>query len=106
MSQLPHPNSEQKFDHVQGDYGYRTVFGQEEIVHIPTNKSNMAFWKPETVLDPSGCEHAFFVTDIGKREIECSNCHWAFGFHAGRNYHEENGQGYVTIKGKKYLVSL
>lgn len=104
--QLPHPEPNKKFDRVQGDYGYRETFGEEEIVHIPTGKSNMMFHKPETVLSPQGCKHSFQLIDVGKREVECENCHWAFSFHAGRNYHEEDGKGYVTIKNKNYLVNF
>jgi len=104
MSQLPNPNSSKKFDRIQGDYGYRNVDGQEEIVHIPTDTSNMAYWKPETVLDPSNCTHELELIDIGKREVECRNCHWALSFNAGDNYFEEDGKAYIVFKNRKFPI--
>lgn len=88
------------------EIGLKQVQDTLEIPISPDIEGNTKYWQPDMVVDPSGCNHVFFITDIGKREIECENCHWGFGFHVGRNYHEEDGQGYVTIKGKNYFVNL
>lgn len=109
--QLPNPNNDKPFDRVikdaQGNeiWGIRAEHsGDEEIVHIPTGKSNMSYWKPEMVLNPEGCEHIFYLYNVGRREIECSVCHLTTAFIPGVNYSEENGQAFVTLKGKKYPV--
>lgn len=108
---LPNPNENQPFDRVsknaQGlpEWGYRHEgTPDEEIVHIPTNRSNQTYYQPQRVLYPEGCEHTFHVIDMGKREIECSRCQWATSFHPAHNYQESDGQGYVTILGHPYPI--
>jgi len=106
MSQLPNPNEGKPFDRTVGDYGIRNEFTpDEEIVHIRTGQSNHKYWKPEKVLDPTGCKHKFFITDIGKREIECEKCNLPTSFIVGVNFFEENGKAYVILKDKKYPVT-
>jgi len=109
--QLLHPNPNQPFERVDKDaqgreaYGYRIVDGQEEIVHIPTGKSNMRWHKPEMALDPSSCPgHKFIIIDMGKREVECLNCHWQLSFNVATDYLEKEGKGYLTIKGQTFPI--
>jgi len=113
MSQLPNPNSGKPFDRIIKDQNGQDLYGirnentsEEEIVHIPTNQSNHKYWKPEKVLDPTGCKHEFTITDIGKREVECLNCHLGTTFIVGVNFSETKGKTYITLKGKKYPVRL
>lgn len=109
---LPNPNTNIPFSRVITDqegnkeWGYRTVDGQEEIVHIPSNRSNMEYWQLEPVLSPENHTHSFIFTDIAKREIECESCHYPTSFNAGTEYFEDNGAAFVVIKKRKYPVSL
>lgn len=91
---------------VAGDYAY---YGEgtpdEEIVHVPTQRSNVAYYTPEMVLNPEGCDHEFYITDIGKREIEC-RCGLATTFIAGINYFEEGNNHTIKFKDKTYPVKV
>ncbi len=82
----------------------RDVDGHEEVVHIPTNRTNMQYWQPEAVLDPSNCSHQFSLVDVGKREVECSGCGYTTSFIVGVNYREESGIGYIKVKQGEYPV--
>lgn len=85
------------------------IYPSEEMLEVPIDpdiEGYTKYWEPEMELNPTGCKHNFVITDIGKREVECENCHWAFAFHAGRNYFEEDGKAFVMIKNKKYPLSL
>lgn len=110
LPRLPHPNAGRSFDRVAKDqngdpeYGFRGTGVDEEIVHIPTGQSNQDYWQPEVYLDPTNCDHRFFVTDVGKREIECSGCRLMTSFHAGVNFFEESGSATVRIAGKHWPV--
>lgn len=112
MAQLPNPHSDRPFDEVRKDangedeWGIRQLDGVEEIVHIPTNKSNVKYWQPEPVVKPQGCEHQFRLVDVGAREVICDNCNLATTFHVGVNYYEQKGQPYFTMRGKSYPISL
>lgn len=109
--ELPNPNDGKPYGRVLKDTNGEDVWGirnehtpNEEIVHIPTGQSNQRYWKPEVVLNPEGCQHEFFITDIGRREVECRNCHFATSFIVGVNYSDDPPQ--FTLKGKKYPISL
>lgn len=108
--QLPNPNDNKPFERIDKDaegqplYGRRTVDGQEEIVHIPTNRSNMQYHQPEVVMDASKCLHHFAITHIGKREIECLRCGLSTTFNVGVTYTEENGRKYFWLHGKWHPV--
>jgi hypothetical protein len=108
--QLPNPNEDKLFERIDTDqegkplYGRRTVDGQEEIVHIPTNRSNMQYHQPEVVMDASKCLHRFGITHIGKREIECLRCGYSTTFNVGVTYTEENGLKYFWLHGKWHPV--
>lgn len=106
---IPNPSSNKSFDKVYRDLNGEPLYGirnegseDEEIVHIPTNKSNQTYYVPEMVLNPEGCEHEFVITDIGKREAECAKCHLDTGFIVGVNTYEINGQAYIIYHGKRY----
>lgn len=107
---IPNPHQSKPYDSVSKDergqelYGSRIVDGVEEIVHIPSGKSNMQYHQLEKVLSPEGCEHHFLITDIRLREIECSNCHYATSFHPAMNFFEEEGKAYIYIKHRKYEI--
>lgn len=105
---LANPNDKQSFETVykneqgEDEYGSRTVDGHEEMVHIPTGKSNMTYWKPEKVLDPTGCKHVFHFE--GRREVVCDKCGWGLTFHINSVEESEMGlfvkipQGTFPIK--------
>ena len=108
---LPNPNSNKPYERTLDDGQGNPVWGirnegtpDEEIVHIPTGRSNQAYYQPEKVLDPSGCAHQFVITDMGKREVECRKCHWATTFIMGVNLVEEGEKAFIVLKGQKYLL--
>lgn len=104
---LTNPDEGKKFDRVAGEYGYRKEGTRdEEIVHIPTGRSNQAYYQPEMVMNPEGCDHDFVLTSIGMREVECSRCHYGITFHAGINYTEREGTSYITLHGTEFPVRL
>ena len=109
---LPNPPADRPFDKVIRDdkdnplYGIRNEYTpEEEIVHVPTGRSNHVYYQPEKVLNPEGCEHEFVVTDLGKREIECTKCTYGTTFVAGVNYFEDPDPRVVLNK-KSYPISL
>jgi hypothetical protein len=113
MSQLPNPNSSNPYERVIKDQNGEELYGirnehtpEEEIVHIPTSRSNQQYWQPEKVLDPTGCKHTFQITSVSKREIECSKCHFETTIHLGINYTEVKGKGYIVLNDKKYPLKL
>ena len=109
--QLPNPNENKPFERyydranpdgsTEHEYGVRRVDGHEELVHLPTGRSNMQYWKPEIAHDPN-CSHEFVLSS--NREIECLRCQYSTTFHAGRNIIEENHQTFVLIHNRKYPV--
>lgn len=111
---LPNPYNDLPYERVsqnkdgQDEYGYRMVEGVEEIIHIPSGKSNMSYHKPEKYTFFENCTHVFRVVDIRMREVECKNaqCHLLTAFHPAVNYREENGKGYIKLNGKEYLVEF
>jgi hypothetical protein len=110
MAQLPNPNSSKPFDRVaknlsgEDEYGFRQVDGQEEIVHIPSGRSNMTYYQREMVLNPSACPgHEFRLVDVLKREIECSRCFWSTSAHIN-DFRETDGQLFVTVNKQEYPV--
>lgn len=86
----------------QQEYGFRTVDGLEEVVHIPSGKSNMNYYVPEVVTRYGGCDHIFKIVNMGIREVECRNCHLLTSFHPAVNYREENGKAYIILNGKEH----
>lgn len=107
--ELPSPTANQPFDRTLKDQAGRETHGirhehtpDEEIVDLRTNQSNQRYWKPEKVLDPSGCKHTFQVTDIGAREVECAKCHWPVTFHPSLNFREAKGKAEIRILGAWY----
>lgn len=111
MAQLPNPHENTKFDEVrkgaQGDpeWGVRKVDGHEEIVFIPSGRSNIQYWQPEAVMKPEGCQHEFTVVDVGHREVLCNLCNYATTFHVGINYVEDNGEPYIILRDKQYRIN-
>jgi hypothetical protein len=107
---LPNPNAVLPFDHISKDkngneeYGFRTVDGLEEIVHLSSGQSNMTYHQPELVLNTAGCEHRFSIFDIGTREVECRNCHFITSFHPALNYTERDGKSYFTLNHVEYEI--
>lgn len=88
------------------DYAYYNEgTNDEEIVHVPTQRSNVAYYTPEMVLNPEGCEHEFYITNLGTREVEC-RCGLATNFIVGVNYSEEDNNPTITFKHKKYKLHL
>lgn len=111
MPQIPNPNQSKPFDRVIKDQNGNDLYGirnehtrDEEIVHIPTQRSNQQYWQPEMVLNPEGCEHAFVITNMGKREVECTKCHVETTFHAGVNYIEEDGKAFIQLHTGRFPV--
>lgn len=109
MSQLPNPNQGKPYDRVIKDAQGNEIYGirgehtdNEEIVDVRTGRSNMAYWQPEMVLNPEGCQHHFFISDIGHREVECTRCKLATTFHPGINFREENGLPEFQFRGQWY----
>lgn len=109
---LANPHEGKSFDRIDKDrngepeYGYRHVDGSEEIVHIPTGRSNTTYYQPEKVLDPTGCDHIFQLEDMGKREVYCSTCQLPTAFIVGINVSEENGSLFIIYKGKSYPIQI
>jgi hypothetical protein len=110
--ELPNPNQNQPYSRVLKDQAGNETYGiraehtpDEEIVDLRTGQSNMRYWKPEMVLDPSGCEHEFKVIDIGSREVECAKCHWPVSFHASENFRETQGKAEIRILGTWYPLA-
>jgi hypothetical protein len=99
----------QQFDRVIKDqhgndlYGYRMVEGQEEIVHIPTGRSNMSYHEPSAVLNPSGCPHVFSVEDMGKRVFTCNRCNWSITANVNQ-IHESKGGVTIMLKQGEFEV--
>lgn len=87
----------------QQEYGFRTVDGLEEVVHIPSGKSNMNYYVPEKVLNPEGCNHVFNVINIGLREIECGGCKLTTSFHP-TSLKESDGKIMVVINKREYEI--
>jgi len=114
MGKITNPNEKMPYERVdkneqgQEQYGYRTVDGLEEIVHIPSGKSNMTYHIPQSVMNAEGCYHVFLVSDIGRREVACRNqqCGLTTTFHGGNSYREEAGKGYITFNHKEYEVII
>ena len=111
MPRLSNPNSGKPYDRVIKDLQGNEVYGirnehqtDEEIVHIPTGRSNQTYYQPEMVLNPEGCDHSFKVTSMATREVECSKCFYQTTFHPALNYTEENGHSFITLKDKKYPI--
>lgn len=109
MSQLVHPEQKTSYDKVVNDaqgnplYGYRTVEGQQEIVHIPTGKSNMTFHKPEQATKTYDHEHAFRVENMGSREFICNGCDWAITVHISQIEENKEGQ-FLKLKQGRFKV--
>lgn len=106
---LPNPNQNTPFERVdkdkygQDEYGYRKVDGIEEIVHIPTGKSNMSYHKPEVVTHFENCEHVFDWVNKGLREIECMHCHYPMTFLVS-DFIEVDGKPYVLINKRSFPI--
>ena len=110
---LPNPNQGQPFQRVIKDSQGNDLYGiraehtpDEEIVHIPTQRSNQAYHRPETVLDPTGCEHSFVITSIGRREVECERCQLGTTFVPGVNYTEWEDGPRIVLGPRSYPVRL
>lgn len=110
---IANPQAGQKFDVVYKDHMGNPTYGvrnpntaDEEIVHIPSNKSNQNYYIPDVVLDPTGCEHDFIVTDVNKREIECNKCQYESSFVLGVNAEERDNKLQVILNKKTYSISL
>lgn len=110
---LPNPNGNKPFDKIIKDKEGNSLYGvraentpDEEMVYIPTGKSNHAYYKPEVVMNPEGCKHYFILTNVGRREIECSNCNYSTSFIIGVNFFERKGTPYFKQKGKTYKIHL
>jgi hypothetical protein len=108
---IPNPPADKQFDRVIKDeqdnpvYGVRNEFSpEEEIVHISSNTSNHKYYTPEKVLNPEGCTHEFIVTDLGKREVECTKCNYGTTFVVGVNYFEDPKPRLVLHK-KSYPIT-
>lgn len=90
------------------EYGYRTVDGVEEIVHLPTDRSNMEYHVPEVVTHYDNCEHVFRVVNMGIREVECTNvqCRLLTSFHPAVNFKEVDGKAFIILNRREYpLIS-
>lgn len=108
---LANPNINKPFDHVYKDkelelYGERTVDGEKELVNLKTGESNMQYHQPEIVTHYDNCQHNFHIIDVGKRELECSNCHYETIFNPATNYREQEGKGYIRLKSQEYQIFL
>jgi len=77
-----------------------------EIIDTRTGESNSKYWQPEKVLDPEGCDHDFVITNVGKREAECSKCKLPTNFHIGSAFREEDGKYFLTYHEAEYPLSL
>ena len=80
-----------------------TVPENPEIVNLETGQSNSKYWKPESVLNPEGCEHHFILIDVGKREVECTKCSLPTSFSVSPGlYREEKGKFFFTYHKKEF----
>lgn len=77
-----------------------------EVIDLRTGASNSQYWQPEMVMNPSDCDHEFFVTHLGKREIECSKCQYGTTFHPAINFFEDNGHPSILLKNRYYPISF
>lgn len=110
---LPNPDQDKPYDRVIKDKDNNPVYGirnehttDEEIVYIPTGKSNVQYHKPEMVINPTGCIHDFVLYDQGKREVECYSCHLATSFIIGVNMKEDNSGISIKYNNRYYPVRL
>lgn len=109
---IANPNSSLPFETVtkgmqgQDEYGFRIVDGIEEVIHIPSGKSNMNYYIPEVVTRYGDCTHVFKVVNMGLREVECQNCNLLTSFHPAVNYREENGNAYIILNHKEYELKI
>ena len=111
MSQLPNKGSDIPFERISKDingepeYGFRKIDGVEEVVHIPSGRSNSQYWQREMVQNPEGCDHRFIIENVNKREILCQNptCSLGFTFHVNDLIEDSNGLS-IVYKDKKYLL--
>lgn len=105
---LENPDASKPFDEIKLDKNGNPEYGirGEEIVHIPSGRSNVSYYQPEVVMDASGCDHEFQLYDVAKREIECLKCRFATTFILGVNFEETPEGSFVTLKNKKYPVNL
>lgn len=110
--QITNPNSDKPYDKVYKDhngdpiYGIRKIDGAEELVNIKNGQSNMNYYQPEKVLDPSNCNHTFKIIDIAKREAECTQCRLGTSFVVGMSLIELPNEMQIIINNKKYPISL
>jgi len=110
--QLPNPNDGKPFDRIVKDaqgndlYGYRKEHSpDEEIVYIPTQRSNQTYHQPEPYISPEHCPHDWHFTSVGKREVECKNCGLPTSFVVGVNYKEEQGDPWFCFKKTWYKIA-
>lgn len=107
---IANPFNNRPFERIDKDkngneeYGYRIVDGIEEIVHLPTGRSNMTYYEPEKVTHFDGCNHEFRIINIGLREVECRLCEYQTLFHPAINFKEVEGKAYITLKNTDYPV--
>lgn len=108
MAEIANPNANAPFERIDTDQSGEPLYGYrgQEIVHIPTNTSNMRYWQPEVVMSPEGCDHDLQIVDVGKRELECSMCGWSTTFHPGINYSEPDGVPTFTFRNTQYKLRL
>lgn len=88
----------------QEEYGYRTIDGLEEVIHIPSGRSNMNYYKPEIITRYGDCQHVFRIVNMGIREVECRNCQLLTSFHPAVNYIEREGKSYIRLNGKEFEI--
>jgi len=106
---LDNPNSNKEFERISKDargedeYGYRTVDGIEEIVHLPTGRSNMSYYQPQSVLNPVDCEHMFDETNKGEREYVCRKCQFGLTAHITQLI-ERGGTLLIKLQDGEYRV--
>lgn len=109
---INNPNQGIPFDSVsknkdgEDEYGYRTIDGLEEVIHIPSGKSNMNYYVPEVITRYGDCTHLFKIVNMGIREVECRNCQLITSFHPAVNFKEENGKAYIKLNGREYEIAV
>ena len=81
-----------------------TVPENPEIIDLATGQSNSKYWKPEPVLSPEGCDHHFVITDVGKREVECTKCTLPTSFSVPESFREDAGRAFFTYHKKEYEI--
>ncbi len=107
---IDNPYENKKFDTVAKDkegndeYGFRTVDGVEEVVHIPSGKSNMTYYSPQPVLRPEGCAHVFNEVNGGLREYVCNKCNYGLTAHITQ-LNDLQGTLFVTVGDVNYPVN-